>query len=608
MAHFSGYLDPLGRLMGMDGVILMAFILGLPANEIVIPIIIMAYTSQGTLIEPGNLSDLHTLLISQGWTWITALCTMIFFLFHWPCSTTLMTIKKETGSLKSDLSGRSSSHSLRRYTVHGNYCLLPALDFPLRCLYNNSQYSHMNNMIPSCQATLYQNYVYPEFRMTNHYDHKRNRTSRSSYRGPRKGRRPVSETEKGKSLLSLAAAGAGILLLAAVSSVTIFHFKGKPAAGSHETSLFETDASLTAPAVTVNGISLNGLSPDESFEALNQLFLWDMKAEYGEEQLAVENPLSPRLKEWIETLCRSSQSGELTLTPADLIDEELKKEILIQAETFAKKWETTPKNSGLDYFDPQKGSFIFTEGCSGIEIDERRLAEDILSAIRENRLDAVIPVHSTDAAPPLSKAMAKEQYKTIAAFTTETTSNQKRNTNVRLAAEALNGTIVQPGEEFSFNQAVGQRTAEKGYQEAAAYSSGAVVQEIGGGVCQISSTLYRVAFNAGMEITFRRSHTFEPNYVTPGQDAAISWEQPDFRFVNTSSAPIGIRASDADRKATVSIYGIPVLEEGVSWRLYSEKGERTASSRTGICGGSFAGTRNRKGGKGSGSRQPLGHL
>lgn len=100
LARFSGYLDPIGRLMGMDGVILIAFILGLPANEIVIPIIIMAYTSQGTLIEPGNLSDLHTLLISQGWTWVTALCTMVFFLFHWPCSTTLMTIKKETGSLK----------------------------------------------------------------------------------------------------------------------------------------------------------------------------------------------------------------------------------------------------------------------------------------------------------------------------------------------------------------------------------------------------------------------------------------------------------------------------------------------------------------------------
>ena len=409
--------------------------------------------------------------------------------------------------------------------------------------------------------------------MTNHYDHRRNKTSRSSYRGPRKRRRPISEAKKGKSLLPLAAAGAGILLLAAASAVTISHFKGKAAADRHKTALSETASALTAPSVTVNGISLGGLNQDESFDALSRLFPWDMKAEYGEEQLAVENPLAPRLKEWIKELCSSSQSGELTLTTADLMDEELKKEIFIQAETFAKKWETAPKNSGLDYFDRQTGDFIFTEGCSGIEIDENSLAEDILSAIRENRLDAVIPVHSTDAAPDMTRAMAKEQYKTLASFTTETTSNQKRNTNVRLAAEALNGTIVQPGEEFSFNLTVGQRTAEKGYQEAAAYSSGAVVQEIGGGVCQISSTLYRVVFNAGMEITFRRSHTFEPNYVTPGQDAAISWEQPDFWFVNTSNAPIGIRASYADQKATVSVYGIPVLEEGISWDLYSEKVE-----------------------------------
>jgi hypothetical protein len=158
-------------------------------------------------------------------------------------------------------------------------------------------------------------------------------------------------------------------------------------------------------------------------------------------------------------------------------------------------------------------------------------------------------------------------------FTTNTTSNPKRNTNVRLAAEALNGTIVQPGEEFSFNQVIGPRTEEKGYQAAAAYNSGEVVQEVGGGVCQISSTLYRVVFETGMEVTYRRSHTFEPNYVTPGQDATISWDMPDFRFVNTSEGAIGIRASYADQKATVSIYGIPVLDDGVTWKLYSEKTE-----------------------------------
>ena len=404
--------------------------------------------------------------------------------------------------------------------------------------------------------------------MTKNYDHRQNRGARSSYRGPRKGRR----TPK-KAFLPLAAAGTGLLLLAAVSAVTVSHFKEKGVFQTQESPAADTEPALTAASVTVNGISLEGLNQDEVYEKIKELFPWSMKAAYGDEQLPVTDLLQPRLKKWAQQLCTSSQSGEITLTAADLVDDQLEKDALAQARTLAGQWEIAPKNSGLDYFDKEKGSFVFSDGCSGIEIDEEQMAQDILSAIRENRLDAVITARSSDAAPALSAAQAKEAYKTIATFTTETTNNQKRNTNVRLAAEALNGTIVQPGDEFSFNSVVGQRTAEKGYQEASAYNSGSVVQEIGGGVCQISSTLYRVVFNAGMKVTFRRSHTFEPNYVTPGQDAAISWEQPDFRFVNTSDAPIGIRASYADRKATVSIYGIPVLEDGVSWDLYSEKVE-----------------------------------
>ena len=97
LAHCAGFLDPFGRLLGLDGVILMGFILGLPANEIVIPIIIMAYLSQGTLVEL-SLPAMKELFLSQGWTWVTAVSVLLFTLFHWPCSTTLLTVKKETGS------------------------------------------------------------------------------------------------------------------------------------------------------------------------------------------------------------------------------------------------------------------------------------------------------------------------------------------------------------------------------------------------------------------------------------------------------------------------------------------------------------------------------
>ena len=100
LAHCSQFLDPFGRLLGLDGTILMAFILGFPANEIVIPIIIMAYMAQGSLTDMSNLNELHTLLTNNGWTWLTAVCTMLFSLMHWPCSTTCMTIHKETQSLK----------------------------------------------------------------------------------------------------------------------------------------------------------------------------------------------------------------------------------------------------------------------------------------------------------------------------------------------------------------------------------------------------------------------------------------------------------------------------------------------------------------------------
>ncbi len=100
LMHIAGFLDPLGTLMGLDGIILMAFILGFPANEIVLPIILMAYLQSGVLAPMDDKTAILSLLSANGWTVKTAVCMAIFSLFHWPCSTTCLTIKKETGSLK----------------------------------------------------------------------------------------------------------------------------------------------------------------------------------------------------------------------------------------------------------------------------------------------------------------------------------------------------------------------------------------------------------------------------------------------------------------------------------------------------------------------------
>lgn len=100
LSHCSGFLDPFARIFGLDGVILLAFVLGIPANEIVLPIIIMAYTASGGLGNTLSIAELRNLLVSNGWTAVTAINVMLFSIMHWPCSTTLITIKKETGSLK----------------------------------------------------------------------------------------------------------------------------------------------------------------------------------------------------------------------------------------------------------------------------------------------------------------------------------------------------------------------------------------------------------------------------------------------------------------------------------------------------------------------------
>ena len=100
LTGLSRSLDGLGRLMGLDGILLTAFLLGFPANEIVLPIALMLYLSQGSLTELGSAMELRTILTAQGWSWQTAVCMLWFTLFHWPCSTTLLTIRKETGSLR----------------------------------------------------------------------------------------------------------------------------------------------------------------------------------------------------------------------------------------------------------------------------------------------------------------------------------------------------------------------------------------------------------------------------------------------------------------------------------------------------------------------------
>ena len=131
-----------------------------------------------------------------------------------------------------------------------------------------------------------------------------------------------------------------------------------------------------------------------------------------------------------------------------------------------------------------------------------------------------------------------------------------RTTNLRLAAEKINGTVLMPGETFSYNTVVGERTIAAGYKEAAMYQNGEVVDGLGGGICQISTTLYNAVLYSNLEIVERRNHQFVPSYAKAGRDATVVYGMTDFKFKNTRKYPVRIVATAKDGIATVSIYGI----------------------------------------------------
>lgn len=145
----------------------------------------------------------------------------------------------------------------------------------------------------------------------------------------------------------------------------------------------------------------------------------------------------------------------------------------------------------------------------------------------------------------------------ISSFTTRyDASNVNRSTNLRIAAEKINGKVLMPGEIFSFNKIVGKRTVEEGYKDAKIYADGGVVDGLAGGICQISSTLYNAVLLADLEIVERRNHSYTTSYVAAGRDATVVWGTTDFQFKNSRSFPIKIEASVKNGIAEFKFHGM----------------------------------------------------
>lgn len=227
------------------------------------------------------------------------------------------------------------------------------------------------------------------------------------------------------------------------------------------------------------------------------------------------------------------------------------------------------KDATLDAFDVNNRSFTFTEAQAGYRIDRERLRSDILSALDAHAYDSVITVQGETVEPAITLAQLEGLFGRISSYTTDTTKDRDRNTNIALSASALNGRVVMPGETMSFNSCTGQRTGEKGYREAGAIAGGMLVDDTGGGVCQTSSTLFNAVVRADLEIVERYAHSWPSSYVNKGEDATVNWPSLDFVFRNNGQFPVFVVAWYEDQKVTVEIYG-QLLPEGQTIELESE--------------------------------------
>ena len=259
------------------------------------------------------------------------------------------------------------------------------------------------------------------------------------------------------------------------------------------------------------------------------------------------------LKEMINNIISKKISGEkineiqIPITvknPSEIDVEKIRNEIYREAKNASYNDETSTLYTHID----------------GVDFDVT--IDEAYSILKEDKEEYEIPLNITKPDITTDKLGEEAFPEKISSFSTRyDASNTDRSTNLELAAEAINGTILLPGEIFSFNKVVGPRTPAKGYKLAGAYSSEGVVQSYGGGVCQVSTTIYNAALFANLDIVERYNHGFVVSYVDNGRDATVSYGAVDFKFKNSRTYAIKMVAFAKNGIMTVELWGIPEKEE-----------------------------------------------
>lgn len=210
---------------------------------------------------------------------------------------------------------------------------------------------------------------------------------------------------------------------------------------------------------------------------------------------------------------------------------------------------TKPVNATLD---PKK-NYAVVDAVQGKQFDKKK-AQKAIANLKEGESTSLKLV-LTDAEITTNDLKEKLFRDKLGSYSTKVSGTAARLSNVRLAAQHCNGTILLSGDVFSYNKTVGERTAARGFRKACAYLNGVTIQELGGGVCQVSSTLYSATVFSNLEIVQRTNHSFESTYIPLGMDATVSWGGPDYQCKNNTDYPVKVVTSYSGGVLTCQLWG-----------------------------------------------------
>lgn len=216
-------------------------------------------------------------------------------------------------------------------------------------------------------------------------------------------------------------------------------------------------------------------------------------------------------------------------------------------------------------------------GKAGRAVNVHNSAVLLQSALAADPMATRAPLKVAAVEPDFSVADLEAIRRPVVRFSTRFNPGERSRThNLRLVSQRLNGALIRPGQTFSFNEWVGERRPEDGFQEAIVFKQGKMVQGTAGGLCQVSSTLYNVALLAGLPIVERRNHSLPVGYVPPGRDATVYWGQIDLRFRNDTEMPLYLRSSVGKNTLTIEAWGAEELDRKVEITSQSNrKGDKT---------------------------------